>query len=87
LVDVEPQNRGKRLDCAREEFDLSTAMRKRGRTDEQIVPVRLLRQAVMGVSNHSFDRQRSIESVGRIVEDQDGVVGVDWSLAYARMAK
>jgi hypothetical protein len=33
-------------------------------------------RAVMAVSNDSFDRQRSIESVGRIVQDQDGVAGV-----------
>jgi hypothetical protein len=58
-----------------EEFEY-TAMRKRGERTSRLSCASSLPGAVMAVSNHSFDRQRSIESVGRIVEDQDGVAGV-----------
>jgi hypothetical protein len=50
---------------------------KPARTDEQLVLyVFFAGSAVMAVNSHSFDRQRSIESVGVIVEDEDGVAGV-----------
>jgi hypothetical protein len=66
----------RRLFHAPEEFEYQRQYENgaNGRTD---CPVRLLCQgAVMAVSNRFFERQRSIESVGRIVEDQDGVAGV-----------
>jgi hypothetical protein len=87
LVDVQPQKKLTERSIALAKNLNIDRKAKTGRTDEQIVPVHLLCQAVMAVSNHSFDRQRLIERVGRIVEDQDGVAGVDWSRSYARMAK
>ena len=68
---------GRTVDCAREEFEYQRRMRKRGeRTSRLSGTSSLPGRSGMAVSYHSLGRWRSIKSVGRIVENEDGVAGV-----------